>query len=237
MDMAQLSFPELTSLRERILDALIETSGAPDAFSRLRVRTTLAHEVARNTYLRDVPTRPAAEVYSGPFHQGLAAASLTDAARQRAPREVVIASSLWGLLRVDDPIPAYRLQLFADLVGMGRPDHAWREILPDVLARAAGPSGVVIDLRAPSYQAMGRPSTDADRQVHLRVRPGNGRRVLGDVITKRIRGEAARALLEADSAAAGPDEVAGILGERWPVVLSEPERPGLAWTLTVIAAA
>jgi uncharacterized protein len=235
VDLDELSFPELTPMRTRVLEALIETSAQPDAFSRLYVRHTKVAEVARNTRLLDLPTRPAAEVYSGPLHEGFAAATLSTTARERAEREVVIASALWGLLRLEDRIPPYRLHLSGRLVGMDRLDATWRTVLPDVLAAAAGNRGVLVDLRSPGYQATGRPSNASDRLVTIRIDLSGGGRRVGDVIAKRIRGEAARYLIESGEHPNEPEELAEILGERWPVVLMAPERPRSAWTLTLIA--
>ena len=232
----ELSFPELTPLRARILEALIETSARPDAFSRLFEKPTMAALIARNTWLLEIPTRPAAEVYVGPLHEGINLESLAGPSSERAERSVVITSALWGALRPSDRIPAYRMRPWTNLIGMDRVEPMWRAILPGLFAGLAGPDGVIVDLRPPSFQALGMPTGLSHRTVavHVEQASGLGHRI-GDVVAKRIRGQAAHYLLESGIEPGDPDALADVLAERWPVRLEPPPRSGRPWTMSLTA--
>lgn len=232
VDLDGLSFPELDSTRRAIVAALIETSAGLDAFERLYVRPTLADEVARNTRLLELPAIPVLDVYTGPLHDGLDAARLSEAGAARAREQLVVTSAVWGALRPRDRIPPYRMHICAHLQGMERVEPAWREVLPDVLADAAG-DGLIVDLRSPTYQAAGMAARASDRTVTLRVDQGPRGHRIGDVIAKRVRGEAAHHLLETNADPGGPQELADALAERWPVRLEPPERRGKPWTMTL----
>lgn len=228
-----LSFPGLTTTRRRIAEALVATSGDLDAFERLRVRLTLAPDVARNTRLFELPAMPVLDLYTGAVHDGLDAARLSAAARARAEHSLVVVSALWGALRPVDRVPPYRLHLGGQLTGIDRLDATWRTVLPDVLAEAAGEAGLVVDIRSPAYQATGMPAGLGDRTVTLRVAAGMRGHRIGEVITKRLRGAAAHHLLESGADPADPHDVADALAERWPVRLEAPQRRGKPWTMTL----
>ena len=234
VDLDGLSFPSLTAMRRRILAALVETSAEPDAFRRLQVGPSLADEVVRNTWLMDQPTRPALEVYTGALHQALDAASLAPAVQRRAADRLVVVSSLWGAVRPTDRIPAYRLHICSRLVGMDRLEPTWRTVLPAALREAAGRRGPIVELRSPSYQAVGMPDGLADRTVVVRVvREDDGSGRVANEPAKRTRGELARHLLEAGADPADPEELATLLRDRWPVAVVRPSRPGQTWRATV----
>ncbi len=235
VDLAALSFPALTPLRARILEALIETSAQPDGRRRLFAPPGRAGEVARNLRIRELATRPAIETYTGPFHEGLDAASFTTAEAEGAARGLVIASALWGVVRPHDRIPPYRMHVCSRLVGMERLEPTWRAVLPRVLAtETPARDGLVLDLRSPAYQAIGRPAGADERTVTLRVvsRTGDGRR-LGDVVGKRTRGEAARYVLASGEDPTDAEGLADVLATRWPVELATRPVQGEGWTIAL----
>lgn len=235
VDLARLSFPELTPLRAQVLDALIETSLRPDALSRLGVGASIAPEVERNSRLDSVPARPALEVYNGVLYDALGASTLSSGAKRRAASRVVVVSALWGAVRPTDRIPAYRLNICAHLVGVGTLEPVWRALLPRLLAEAAGPRGLVVDCRSSSYQATGMPEGIGDRTVAVRVlRESAGRRSVVSHMAKHTRGEVARYLLESGADPRRPEGLAAVLAERWGVELASPSRAGRAWTMDVI---
>ena len=238
LDVNRLSFASLTPMRERVMDALVATSQRPDALRRLFVRPSLAGEVARNEYLRDLPTRPAVDTYAGPLYEGLDPGSWSSHAEKRAARQVVIVSALWGALRPVDRIPPYRLYVCAQLIGMDRLEPAWRTLLPPILADAAAQRGPVLDLRSRSYQAVGRPTGLDDQTVTLRIRPSPGGPAhIGDVVAKRVRGEAASHLLTSEADPEDPLDIADLLATRWSLEVDAPAARNRTWTITLQSAA
>jgi len=234
LDLDRLSFPSLTSMRERVMDALAATSQRPDALRRLFVKRSLAGEVARNEPLRALPTRSAVDTYAGPLYEGLDPRSWSSHAENRAKRQLVIASALWGALRPADPIPPYRLYVCARLVGIDRLEPAWRTVLPPIFLAAAVQRGPVVDLRSRVYQAVGRPTGLDDQTVTLRIRPSPaGPAHIGDVIAKRVRGEAASHLLSSEADPQDPLDIADILATRWSLEVDPPAGRNRTWTVTL----
>jgi uncharacterized protein len=239
VDLDTLSFPRLTPTRTRVLDALAVTSAAPDALRRLDVSPSLASEVERNIRLRELPARPALEVYTGVLYDALGWPTLSTSARRRAGSRLVVLSALWGALRPGDRIPPYRLNMCGDL-GLGSLTQLWRPALTPALEDLA-PKGLVVDCRSGDYVAACPPTRElAPRTVAVRVlqegSPENGAagRTVVSHAAKHTRGEVARHLLETGADPARPQGLARVLGERWTVELTPPPRPARPWTIDVV---
>jgi cytoplasmic iron level regulating protein YaaA (DUF328/UPF0246 family) len=111
-------------------------------------------------------------------------------------------------------------------------------VLPAVLDQAAESQGPILDVRSPVYQAVGRPPRLDDETVTLRIRPAQtGPAHIGDVIAKRMRGEAARQLLARGPEAEEPLDIADALAARWPIQVDPPGGRSRSWTITLEAPA
>jgi cytoplasmic iron level regulating protein YaaA (DUF328/UPF0246 family) len=235
LDLHRLSFPSLSPAREQLLDLLATTSGRPDALVRLGVGESLRAEVDHNTRLRTSRTLPVSKVFTGVLYDALDLDGLDPAGRRRAARDVVVLSALWGALRLGDRIPPYRLPVTADLPGVGSLATWWRTWLSEPLQALAG-GGLVVDCRSSGYAAMWTPAGEAaDRWVGVRVvRELDGHRTVVSHLAKLTRGRLARHLLTAGRPVRTPEQLARVAGQAYPVELTEPTRPGRAWTLDVV---
>jgi cytoplasmic iron level regulating protein YaaA (DUF328/UPF0246 family) len=235
LDLARLSFPELTAARDELLDRLVDTSGRPDALARLGVGASLAAEVEANRSLRAARTLPVSKVFTGVLYDALDLPALDPAARSRGTRRVLVFSALWGVLRPGDRIPPYRLPIGADLPGVGPLAGWWKPRLTPSLDAAAG-TGLILDCRSAGYAAMWSPrGAAADHWVTVRVlRELAGRRSVVSHLAKLTRGQLVRHLLESGATPRTPHRLALIAGEAFEVELAEPERRGRPWTLDVI---
>jgi cytoplasmic iron level regulating protein YaaA (DUF328/UPF0246 family) len=151
-----LSFPELGGTRKELADELVELAADPAAArTALGLSPRQDDEIARNAALWSAPTMPALHRYTGVLYDALDVTTLRGAAAARARARLAVGSALFGLVRADDPIPAYRLSAGSALPAGGTLAARWRPALDPVLAGLAA-EDLVVDLRSGSYAALGR---------------------------------------------------------------------------------
>ena len=230
LDLSELGFPALTEPRGRVLDALVDLcSGDPALAARtLGVGPTQADLVRLNAGLRDAPAARADRVYAGVLYDGLGAGTLSTAAKRRLGSRVAVTSSLFGLVRAGDRIPAYRLSGDATLPGLGPVTGVWREALGPSATAAMG-DGLLVDLRSTMYAAFWRPPVElAARVATVRVlHEANGRRQVVSHFNKATKGRIVRALLEDGGNPRTPGALADLLvALGWKVEVGTPNRRG-----------
>jgi len=216
LDLASLSFPRLTGVRELLLRTLMKLSnGNPKrAAEVLGLGPTQADAIAINAVLASEPTARADAVYTGVLFSALDLPTLDDAARGRADTSIAIASALFGLLRPGDLIPAYRLSGSVTLPRLGTVAGRWREPLPRTMLEATG-DGLLVDLRSGTYTALGKPPTAlADRTATMRVlHEHNGQRKVVSHFNKATKGRIVRGLLQSGADPRTVDELHQALGD------------------------
>ncbi|ATL69122.1 peroxide stress protein YaaA [Nocardia terpenica] len=193
LDLDALSFPQLTTVRDKLVSALIALAADPDASrAALGLGKGADPEIARNAALRTSPTRPALERYTGVLYDALDAAAFTTAQREKAYARLAIGSALFGTVRAGDPIPAYRLSGGSKLPGLPTLSALWKPALAQTL-RAETEEQLVVDLRSGSYQQLGRIPGAVTATV-LTERP-DGKRTVVSHFNKHHKGLLARALV------------------------------------------
>ncbi|MBM7775902.1 cytoplasmic iron level regulating protein YaaA (DUF328/UPF0246 family) [Actinokineospora baliensis] len=193
LDLAALSFPELTPVRDRVAAALVDLAGdVPAGLAALGLSERQADEVRRNAALFTGPTRPALDRYTGVLYDAMAIKSFTKPERRRANKRLAVASALFGLLRADDPIPTYRLSGGSVIPALGPLRPLWRTPLEKTLSTV---DDLVIDLRSGTYANLAAaPSAITVRVV---TEDGQGRRKTVSHFNKAYKGRLAAALATA----------------------------------------
>ncbi|MDT0203339.1 peroxide stress protein YaaA [Nocardioides sp. AE5] len=199
LDLATLGSPSLAEARAEVLAALVglcRTDEPAAAAATLGLGPSQADLVARNAALATAPTARADRVYTGVLFDALDFATLDSAAKRRAGSRVAITSSLFGLVRPGDRIPAYRLSGDVVLPGPGPVAAFWRTHLAPAALEALG-SGLLVDLRSTMYAAFWRPEPElASRVATVRVlHEHNGTRKVVSHFNKATKGRIVRAVL------------------------------------------
>ncbi|GAA2782882.1 peroxide stress protein YaaA [Saccharopolyspora taberi] len=190
LDLSALSHPELNPTRGKLIEALTSLAGdVPASLAALGLSERQVDEVRRNAELRDAPTAPALERYTGVLYDALDVGSLSPAERKQADTRLAVASALFGLALGTDSIPAYRLSGGSTLPGLGTLRALWRPVLEPLFADS---SQLVVDLRSGAYAALAR----IPHAVAVRVlsEDASGKRKVVSHHNKAHKGRLARAL-------------------------------------------
>lgn len=208
LDLARLTFPELTSARTRVLERLVDLcrTDAEEAVATLGLGPGQAADVDRNAVLLDAPTARADRIYTGVLYAAIGVDTLDTAARRRAGRWLATTSSVFGLVRSSDRIPSYRLSGQVSLPGLGTVTSHWRATLGASVEQAAG-DGPVLDLRSGTYQGFWKPSGALVRRtltarVLQESAPAGpaGERIVASHHNKATKGRLVRSLLDSGAA-------------------------------------
>ena len=218
LDLGSLSFPVLEEARAEVLDALVALcssatpQGRTHAADVLGLGPTQGDEVDRNAGLATAPTARADRVYAGVLYEALDLGSLPGAARRRATGRLAVTSALFGLVRLSDRIPAYRLSGQVSLPGVGPVARHWSRQLAPAVEEAAG-NGLVVDLRSSLYLPFWRPPRAmAERVVTVRVlHEVGGQRKVVSHFNKATKGRLVRDLLVDGSTPQRPARLADLL--------------------------
>ncbi|WP_229053390.1 YaaA family protein [Aeromicrobium sp. Leaf350] len=225
LDLETLSFPRLNPVRDQLARALVKLASgkAARAAEVLGLGPTQSDAIEADARLWELPCAPAADVYTGVLFGELDLATLDPTARARASATVAVASALFGVLRIDDPIPAYRLSGNVSLPRLGPVASRWRHKLPAELT-AATDGGLLVDLRSGTYVGLGKPEPAiADRTVTVRVlHEADGVRKVVSHFNKATKGQLVRALLQSGVEPTGVDELVEVWSDLgWTVERSE----------------
>ena len=207
LDLEALSRPELTPVREHVLQALIDLCRGPEeaALKVLGLSEGQKDALARNSELREAPALKARELYTGVLYDHLRLNELDDAARAK----VVIFSGLWGALGTDDRVPPYRLAMGVRLPPLGALAGVWRP----ALGKALRPADLVVDMRSAPYAAAWKRPSVGVRVLKERIVDGAAKRSVVSHMAKATRGSIAHDLLAHGIEARTQEELAKALGE------------------------
>ncbi len=214
LNLATLSFPQLTAARQQAIAALIRLSRGRErrALAVLGLSPRQTDELTRNQHILDAPTDPAAQVYTGVLFAALGLPELTGPTLARANERIVITSSLFGLVKPQDPICAYRLAGSVSVPGLGKTGKVstyWRNKLAKQPPKALSEE-LLVDFRSSTYVSFWPiPKGREQRALTVKIwqQSANGARTAVSHHNKAAKGELARLLATVEQQPSSIDEV------------------------------
>jgi cytoplasmic iron level regulating protein YaaA (DUF328/UPF0246 family) len=247
VDPGALWLPKLGPARRRVASRVVamckrgSARGVAASLQTLGLTAGQHAEIARNAVLLEAPAARADEVYTGVLYEALDVGTLEPAARQWLDERAVVFSGMWGVLRLDDRIPAYRCSVGVTLPVLGGLTAYWKKVLTPVLDRVAG-GAPVLDLRSGAYGAMWAPGprvagrTATLRVLHERSVAGVPQRSVVSHFNKATKGRLVRTLAAQAAAPESVDDLITVLRDLKFTVEERPAGTGRPRQLDVIVA-
>lgn len=228
LKLANLSFSELTENRTRLTEQLINLSKSPQkALKVLGISQKQISEVESNSQIFLAKTAPAIEIYSGVLFDAFDYPTLSKASKQRADQSVLITSSLFGLLKLQDAIVHYRLSGDCNLPKVNGLANLWQK--PTDRAISAANPDFIVDLRSGTYAKFWKPAGDfvsktAVIKIMTRVGKGsNSKKIAISHNNKHAKGLITRDLVSMRSLPKNAEQLAEKLAAlNWDCELNNP---------------
>jgi len=237
LDLSSMSFTELTDLRSKTIGSLVKVSEGRVSTARkiLGVTANQDDEILRNHDLPNKPVAPALAVYTGVLFDAIGINSLSKSALKNFSRDAYVVSALFGLISVNDQIPAYRLSGPTKLPKVGSLAGLWNRPVADVLG---GAGEFIIDLRSGTYQKLGQiPAVAASNAVVPRIlqkMPSGPPKVVSHH-NKATKGRIVRAIAESGKSLKSVEALAEVIaGLGADVEIIKPANPGKPFGLDVV---
>ena len=195
----------LGQTRQEIRAALVALSADTDAAANaLKLGVKNRDEVQHNLVLDSSGAMPAIERYTGVLYDALDAPSLDGAARDWLAAHVSVQSALFGLVRAEDRIPAYRLSGSSRLPELDQPlKRSWASAHQHIDWESFG---WVLDLRSKDYVALAPLPEGCGAWLHVAQRGPDGEVRALNHFNKAAKGDLLRRLAESDAEISGPQD-------------------------------
>ena len=191
-----LSYGQLDQARDKAVDALIELCQDRELAKRvLKLSAKQEEDISRNLEIRSAPTLPAYLRYSGTLYKAIKTAEFTEHEVQNMRSNVLIQSSLFGLISATDRIPWYRLSASTPLPNLSLKE-LWRENQPQAWARLV--DFPLIDMRSKSYVDLAPIPEHIDSYWVEVVSESDGERKALNHFNKTAKGELVGAFVRAE---------------------------------------
>ena len=206
-----------------------EGKNSPESGKRLNLTSLVAAEELHDLRATEIeahrnldltPCRPAHEIYSGVLYQALDWQGLSQTAKARGEKSILIISALFGLVAMDDVIPTYKAKIKS---------ATWRSAISEYLDDRG--DDLIIDARSSTYQGVWTPppsKTVAIRVFQIKA----GKKSVITHMSKKYRGELTRLLLQ-KKAPTTPEELLAIAAREFDCEL-KPSKAKEPWYLDLL---